>query len=164
MAIIAALWSQVDYRSKQMAPWHAMSKKPQTADNSLLLDYISPFSPWAFYVALRRFHWAVAAALLGTMLVKLLYVLSTALFILQPLLVQRPIQLSMDSFSGRKYNASLVDNTPILAWTASFLDSVSFPAGTNDQYAVQTFNASRPLPGKSFHFLLSRATYHLIAD
>jgi Protein of unknown function (DUF3433) len=148
MAVIAALWAKVDYRSKQMAPWHAMAKRPQSVENSLLLDYISPFFLWSIFSSLHRSHWAVAAAILGTMLVKGLYILSTALFILQPLKAVHHVLLSAsDRFGGDRFNSSSVDDTPVLDWAGVLLHAVDYGPGVTSQYAVQSFNSSHAIQG-----------------
>jgi hypothetical protein len=150
MAVIAALWTQVDYRSKQMAPWHAMSKGPQSADNSLLLDYVSPFFLESLYSSFRRSHWAVAAAIIGTILVKLLYIISTALFVLQSLPVVHHVGLSsMDQFSGEQFSLTAVDDSAAMDWAGTLMDGLEYPLGTSSQYAIQSFKSLSPIPRKS---------------
>ncbi|EOD51132.1 hypothetical protein UCRNP2_2087 [Neofusicoccum parvum UCRNP2] len=60
---IAAFWAQVEYRSKQMVPWVLMAQGPQTAWNSLLLDYIEPMNIISLYNSFLNRHWMVVAAI-----------------------------------------------------------------------------------------------------
>jgi hypothetical protein len=82
--------------------------------------------------------------------VKLLYVLSTALFILQPVQVTRDVPFSStDRFTGDYYNIASVDDTPALSWAGNLFFGVGYPVGMTYKYAVQSFNTAVPIDGNA---------------
>jgi hypothetical protein len=62
LIIVLSLWRQVDYYCKLMQPWQEMYKGPKDADNSLMLDYISPLMITSWIRAVRRGHIPVAVS------------------------------------------------------------------------------------------------------
>ena len=81
MAIVA-LWRQVDYACRRLAPWEELAQEQTNEEKSLLLDYISPFLLTSLYRAIKFRHWSVVASLLGFMLLKVITVFSTGLLVL----------------------------------------------------------------------------------
>ncbi|KAJ2987166.1 hypothetical protein NUW58_g4655 [Xylaria curta] len=67
-----------------MAPWLQLSSGPKDASRTVLLDYISPFPTTAVYQAVRYKDFYVAAAILVTVILRVLIVLSTTLITLVP--------------------------------------------------------------------------------
>ena len=61
-----------------------MSKSPKDADNSLLLDYISPPLLTSWVQAVQRRHIPVAASVAGFAIMKLIILFSTGLLVLTP--------------------------------------------------------------------------------
>ena len=84
LVIVLSLWRQVDYYCKLMQPWQEMSKSPKDADNSLLLDYISPPLLTSWVQAVQRRHIPVAASVAGFAIMKLIILFSTGLLVLTP--------------------------------------------------------------------------------
>lgn len=124
--------------------------KPQPAKDSLLLDYVSPNQAIALYKSIRAGHYPVAVATVGSLLVIAATVVSTGLFVLQQLPVSHhdASMILQDQFNLNLFNASLVDTVPILqAFGLLGNISVAAPAGTNKDYAVQSFNLSEPIQG-----------------
>jgi hypothetical protein len=147
--IIAAFWTQVDYRTRQMQPWEEMAKGPQPASNSLLLDYISPNPVVAFLHSFKNHHLPVTTALFASLLLKVLIVISTGLFALQPVLVPRSLSMgTMDQFQFSGFNASNVDDVAGLVYAGASSSEIDYLPGTNAEYAVELFNTSESVPGK----------------
>lgn len=71
LVIVVALWNQVDYACKLLAPWQEMRQGPSVASKTLLLDYISPWIPSVLLTAFKNGHWAVFASSTGFALLKL---------------------------------------------------------------------------------------------
>jgi hypothetical protein len=147
--IIAAFWTQVDYRTRQLQPWEEMAKGPQPAANSLLLDYISPNPVAAFYRSIKHRHGPIAAVLLGSFLIKVLIVISTGLFMLIPVIGQQLLPMVNTErlqFSG--FNLSSVDDTAGLMYVGALLNDIDYLPGTNGEYAAELFNLSKPMKCK----------------
>lgn len=144
LTIIAALWSKIEYRTKQLAPWKEMSKGFAHADKTLLLDYISPINFIAGVSALKDRHFAVAISVLGSLVIRILIIISTGLLVLQNQIIQhklQPLKVS-DKFDASSFNASSVDTRSYLnVYGVAHLNQ-SFPRGTTHQYAFQSFNTS----------------------
>jgi hypothetical protein len=83
LTIVAAFWGQVVYRTKQLMPWKAMATKPQLASRSVLLDYVSPISPIAFWSATSNAHYSVSLVIASLFILTAITIFSTGLFTLQ---------------------------------------------------------------------------------
>jgi len=149
-SVLAIFWSKVEYYTKVLPPWKLMSIKPQPAKYSLLLDYISPNQVFALWNSLCAKDYTVSVSILGSLLVIAATVVSTGLFVLQPLSVIRLGAMIdyHDEFSFSHFNSSLVDSVPLLLAVGLLSNlSIAAPPGTNQTYAVRSFNASEPLYG-----------------
>jgi hypothetical protein len=149
LTMIAAFWSQVDYRAKQMQPWAVLSlRKSQSAANTLLLDYVSANAVCAFFKSMRRRHWPVTLSILGTVFLKALIVFSTTLFILQTQTIERKVDFTSNTtFKALHYNSSLVDGVPAIIGVGTETQKTKYPPWTNELYAVQPFFLSPVKPG-----------------
>lgn len=142
LVLVTVGWRQVDYAAKSLQPWAEMAKGQATADQSLLLDYVTPFQAVALIRALRNRHFVVASTITVFFLLKCLTIISTGLSSLDQ--VDRNstdvvMQLS-NSFTGDNYeHAAFVDSRA--AYTVYGVQSLnlSYPSGTTAQYAVQLF-------------------------
>jgi hypothetical protein len=96
LVVVLGLWRQVDYYCKLMQPWQEMYKSPKDADNSLMLDYVSPILVTSWIRAVRRRHIPVAASIAGFTIMKLIILFSTGLLVLTPTVVttSQPITLT----------------------------------------------------------------------
>ncbi|KAE8356872.1 hypothetical protein BDV28DRAFT_41853 [Aspergillus coremiiformis] len=149
LIIVAGIWGQVEYRTKQLIPWKSMSQTPRPASQSLRLDYVSDWNVVALFRALKRSHWVVAVAILGTLLLKLLTVVSTGLFMLQNVHVSdAPTRLTADAaFSGAGYDRAKVNGSAALTVAGNRFLNLSHPIGTTDKYAFTPFRASGAVSG-----------------
>ncbi|KAI0440641.1 hypothetical protein F4803DRAFT_552925 [Xylaria telfairii] len=82
LIIVASLWRQVDYQCKSVQPWRCMQNNASTAEDSVLLDYISPLQVISFYRAASNRHWPVVCSVLGFAILKLIILVSTSLLLL----------------------------------------------------------------------------------
>ncbi|PYI19440.1 hypothetical protein BO99DRAFT_458912 [Aspergillus violaceofuscus CBS 115571] len=145
LTVVAALWGQVEYRTKQLMPWRVMAYSgPQPASRSLLLDYVSEWNVIALFRAMRHGDWAVVLAILGTLLIKLLTVASTGLFMLQSVWMEHAAaELRLQArFDGRGYDGSLVDGSAATVVAGARWQELPYPVGTTEEYAFQPFTAS----------------------
>jgi hypothetical protein len=161
--IIAAFWTQVDYRTRQMQPWEEMAKGPQPAANSLLLDYISPNPAIAFFYSFKHRHLPVAITLFGSALLKILMVVSTSIFVLESVVVSRSLSMDMkEQFDFSGFNASNVNDIAGLAYAGTALNEIGYLPGTNAEYAAELFEASKPMQADAYSLTTSSKTF--IAD
>src|SRR6266513_1534694 len=114
LTLLAALWGQVEFRAKQLMPWKIMSTGPAPAKDTLFLDYISPWNVVALGSSLRAFHFPVVLAIGGSLLIKLLIVVSTGLFMLQSTLLDREnaTLVASNAFNGSEFNNASIDARP----------------------------------------------------
>ena len=142
--MVAALWGQVEYRAKQTMPWKVMRQGPAPAATTVLLDYVSPMNILALFAAIRASHFFVALAIAGSLLVKLLTIVSTGLFTLRPEVISNPhATLSLtNKFDGSSLNIAEVNFRPVYTVYGMNTWNLTTPFGTADGFAVQTFNSS----------------------
>jgi hypothetical protein len=133
-----------------MQPWEELAKKPQPVMKSLLLDYISPNPMVSFFRSLKHHHWPVAAGLLGSFVIKVLIVVSTGLFILNPLSRPRevPMQMAERFEFPANFNATNVDDKAGLVYSGVSLGQIEYLPGTNAEYAAEIFNTSTAIKSK----------------
>ncbi|KAH6972861.1 hypothetical protein BKA56DRAFT_555774 [Ilyonectria sp. MPI-CAGE-AT-0026] len=84
LVVILSFWRRVDYYYKSLQPWRELWAGPVPADKSLLLDYITPFQGTSMIRAIKNGHYAVAATIFSFFLLKLIILVSTALFVVAP--------------------------------------------------------------------------------
>lgn len=144
LTIVAGFWGQVEYRTKQLMPWKFMSQEPKPATHSLLLDYVSDWNVVILFRALKQSSWAVVLAVLGTLLIKLITVVSTGLFMLQNVYMKDvPTTLmTQASFDAAGFNGSKVDGTAAMVVAGAWWLNLPYPLGSTDRYAFQPFTTS----------------------
>lgn len=69
LVIVGALWRQVDFANKMLMPWEELRAGPSPVAKTLLLDYISPWSPIGLWMAVKNRHWAVVMSIIGQLLI-----------------------------------------------------------------------------------------------
>ncbi|KAK2762400.1 hypothetical protein CKAH01_16186 [Colletotrichum kahawae] len=97
LVIILAGWKQADYQYKSMQPWWELVKGPSPASRSVLLDYLSPFQPLSCFEAFKNGHYVVAISVLNYFILKIIILISTTLFVVQPTLYKEPIMIHYDN-------------------------------------------------------------------
>ncbi len=121
-----------------------MCKSPSVADKSVLLDYISTALPLVLWRSCRHQDWAVLIASIGLLLYKLLIILSTGLFALQPIIVRHEgvAMSTRNQFNGTGAEARLdaVEGLPLYITYGAQTQGISYPHGTDDKYAIQSFD------------------------
>ncbi|RMJ27014.1 hypothetical protein PHISP_02143, partial [Aspergillus sp. HF37] len=143
--LIAGFWGQVEYRAMQLMPWKAMlTREKAQASQTVLLDYITDWNVVAMVRATRNRHWAVCVAVLGSLLVALLTVLSTGLLMLQSVVLDwTGVGMSAQkAFSGAGYQSGRVDGLAALVVAGVRGFEMPYPVGTTGGYAFPVFNAS----------------------
>lgn len=151
--LMTALWSQVAYRSKQLAPWRTMLyEESSSCPRTVLLDYISPMNPITLFQSMRHKNLDVAITSAGILLLQSTLVLSTNLFLLaqvqvgqpQDLIVTRSFNDSADlsALSTRIKNQTFHYNgsNPANIVLQNLVLDPTFPPGTSSSYAYESFS------------------------
>ncbi|KAK7731299.1 hypothetical protein SLS57_001235 [Botryosphaeria dothidea] len=115
---------------------------PQPAERSILLDFVSPFNPTVLFRSLRTPGTrTVTLAIIGSMLLRLITILSTGLFFVQSILMEHEHKASvLDTFSDpilTDFNSSSIDHRPISRVSAINSNNLPYPLGTTPDYAFQ---------------------------
>jgi hypothetical protein len=127
-----------------------MSQKPQSADQSLLMDYVSGNLLAVVTGSIRYRHVPVITSTVGSLTLILVIIASTGLFVLQPTLIHEETAISvLSTFDGTLFNSSEVDSFSILAVSSiiSGNSSISYPPNTNKDHAVDNFRLQTALDG-----------------
>lgn len=162
LTIFAAVWTRVEFQAKQSAPWRHMCEEPATAEKSVLLEYVSPLQPVALVRAIKNQHYLAVAAIVCSILLRLLIVFSTGLFSLQEVPIGShdvPIQM-LDSLDSNRfqYNSSSFEPYDIL--NAVLFENLTYPEGTNKNLLFQRISA----PGSSPDAIVNVTVDALAAD
>jgi hypothetical protein len=116
LVVVLSLWRQVDYYCKLMQPWQEMHESPKDADNSLMLDYVSPILITSWIKAVRRRHIPVVASIAGFTIMKLIILFSTGLLVLTPTVLTRPQPLALTtSFTMDEFWKTVPDKGTVKA-------------------------------------------------
>ena len=171
---LSVLWAGLDYSVKQLASWSAMSRGFARAEQMLLVYYLSPMSPITIWRSIRHKHLAVTTAVVGSRLLKLLAVFSTALFEIQqlPSAKQTAVFRITDQLSSINLDLTTADTRSVDTAFAILGQNLTYPAGSNNQHAVQSFlptddtlaNAKLTARVDVFSPALSRETVSIILN
>ncbi|KAF5000433.1 hypothetical protein FGRMN_1764 [Fusarium graminum] len=101
LIVLLSLWRRVDYYYKLREPWRQLQSRPSSADDSLLLDYITSFQIKSISQALKRRHYAVAATIAAFFLLKFIILISTTLFVVREINTNGTLNVTMqDTFDA----------------------------------------------------------------
>jgi len=151
LIVIAAFWGQVEYRIKQLMPWQIMSRGPASAENSVLLDYVSPWNVLALFKSLKNRHLLVSLVITASLLLKVAIIASTGLFMLQEVRITHesmPLGIT-DRFDSKAFSTSLDDSRSALTLMGVKRLGLQMPLGTTETLAVQSFMTSDPAQSSS---------------
>ncbi|KAH0283938.1 hypothetical protein KCU62_g8649, partial [Aureobasidium sp. EXF-3399] len=140
----AVYWGNLEYRVRILVPWKLMSDKPQPAEQSVLLDYVSPMQPVVLFSSARAKHWPVLTAAIGSILITALTVISTSLFAVEPILFTQYASMALSSrINNTLFDQNLIDSSPVLSAMTLLSGNLSmaYPLGTNQQYATDMFGS-----------------------
>lgn len=164
--IVASLWAQVEHSAGQLMPWYLMSRSQASAENSVLLNYLTPLRIVSLWRSLKRSHWLVSISTSGSLILGLLIILSTSLLSLE----HRPITkiftkeggfTTLDQFNLTKAPPEQDENgffqSPGYSISNTWYywgmhkHNVPRPSGMTSEYAFQTFKVPDiGKPHKSF--------------
>ncbi|KAF2136700.1 uncharacterized protein K452DRAFT_362381 [Aplosporella prunicola CBS 121167] len=139
LTVVAALWGQVEHRTKQLLPWAILRQNPTAASDTLLQDYITQSQPEVLVHSWKRAHWTVFIATACSLLIKLITVASTGLLVLQAE-QDRPRNCSLTAVDGfgSSFNTSYLGGIPVSNMIALAHRNISFPPGTSADIAFPT--------------------------
>ncbi|KAI1097792.1 hypothetical protein F4804DRAFT_351152 [Jackrogersella minutella] len=85
LSVLMAVWGRVEYHTKITAPWYQLWNGPREARQSVLLDYVSPLLPVAVYQAAKYRDFLVVAAIVVSLALRVIVILSTSFISLVPI-------------------------------------------------------------------------------
>ncbi|KAJ9661402.1 hypothetical protein H2198_001970 [Neophaeococcomyces mojaviensis] len=147
LILFVAAWRQVDYHIKVLTPWHELSKSKAMATRSLLLDYLSTFQAVAFWSAIKNRHTTVILTTVGFVLLKVATLSSTGLLVLEPALVERHTEASLQSqigsgsFNANTTTTTLTDQSLVYTTYGILAQNLQKPFGLGKGLAFSTFSA-----------------------
>ena len=145
LIVIVALWRQIDFHCKSLAPWKVLSDGSAEADQTVLLDYISPLQIVSLWRALCNSHFYVLLGIGGFLSLKLVALASTGLLIPSPTTLRstRLDLVKMASFTGALANFSIAPtlNDSSLFYTAFGVAEHGLPPvdGVHEAYVFEPF-------------------------
>ncbi|KAF2967504.1 hypothetical protein GQX73_g6066 [Xylaria multiplex] len=137
LTLIASFWARVEYQTKISAPWCRILKGTATSQQSVLLDYVSQFQPFAIYSAVKNKDYPVAASTLASLLLRLTIVISTSLIVLSPLDIRiEDVEVTLKSqFVDNPSGLSTGSHLAYTSLTALVSKDVPLPEGISAKYA-----------------------------
>lgn len=151
LTIIMSIWTQIAYCAKLLQPWQELKRGPTSAEQSVLLDYISPILPINLWKAGRLSHAVVLLAICVGLILKLVTVASTGL--LAPVETGMPFESitleTSTAFSAAEYDDYIINiNTlaeSVIDYQAYALiaEDLPFPDGMHPSLAFQKFRLPR---------------------
>ena len=145
LIVIVALWRQIDFYCKSLAPWKVLSDGPGRADKTVLLDYVSPLQVFSLWQASRNNHLYVVLGIGGFLSLKLVALASTGLLIPSPTTLRSACVdlVKTASFTGALSNFSIAPtlNDSSLFYTAFGIAEHGLPSvdGIHDAYVFEPF-------------------------
>lgn len=140
--IIAAFWTKVDYHLKQLAPWRSLAAGQASAENSLLLDYISTWNIRVMFRSGKARQFDVTIGVAATLILQLMIIFSTGLFALEPQIMhQSDIPVTTNFNFAYRPNVS-ADSRDFMTAVAIQDYNLEYRHGTSEEFAYQTFDHS----------------------
>ncbi|KAK6500458.1 hypothetical protein TWF481_010801 [Arthrobotrys musiformis] len=139
--VLAAFWRHLDYQVKLLMPYIELAQGPKHAKLTVMLDYISPFQPVAFWYACKNRHWLVILSAVAFATLKIAVIFATGLFILQGTALQtadKDFLRYQSQFSAAGFEPDVDARAGLTIFGVTALN-LSYPAGTSHKYAIQTF-------------------------
>ncbi|KAI1193575.1 hypothetical protein F5X97DRAFT_328412 [Nemania serpens] len=140
LTLLASFWARVECQTKISAPWCRMLKGEATSRQSVLLDYMSQFQPFAIYTAIKNKDYPVAASTLVSLLLRLTIVISTSFIVLSPIDVRiEDVEVPLKSqFVDDVSRLSATGDLAFSSLTALISKDILLPEGIIAKYAYVT--------------------------
>jgi hypothetical protein len=138
---VAAFWTKVSFHYRQLAPWRSLAAGSASAEQSLLLDYVSLSDPGTLIRSMRSRHLDVSLAVSATLLLQLITIFSTGLFALEARTINRNDVPVTTQLQFANVSTGVNARTFLTALAMRQFD-LKYPLGTTDNFAYQTFNIS----------------------
>lgn len=144
--LVAAFWSRLEYRYKQLMPWKSLRTGKLRASQTVLLDYVSPWSLKVLFTSAKEKHFMVTLPVLGNLLLTLILVFSTGLFSLQETAIRVPVSIAVSQlFNSTGVDLNTTRESPWeIAYGIRYLD-LTRPYGTTAHHLFPHFNISDEL-------------------
>lgn len=142
--ILAAIWARVEYQAKAAMPWINLSRGPNNADKTLLLDYVSMLEGWTVLKAIQNKDWLVAGPLTAGILLKVVIVLATALVTPSVVRISNgrvDVRIGASITNGEN-GLKDVASLPYITMAGLQTENMSYPGGIASRAAYQPFTTA----------------------
>ncbi|RJE20089.1 hypothetical protein PHISCL_07584 [Aspergillus sclerotialis] len=146
--VILVYWGLLEYQAKLLAPWRAMAGSGASARDSIFLDLISPWNILVLPKAVSNKLPVPFLAITGTLLIRLLIILSTGLLVSERVSITHPdrsLVVRRNFINRPGFDPERDDSRIIRVVTAMQKWNLSDPLGTHNGYAFPIIDASQSL-------------------
>ncbi|KAK7921658.1 hypothetical protein PG985_009680 [Apiospora marii] len=145
LTVVAAMWTRVEYQSKLITPWIRLSQPGTPVSQTLLRDYISPFSGLAFFTSLRSRDFMVSITIAVGLAIKAIIVISTGLITLTWTRVQGSYPMVIqDEFLDSDNGLRSAGTISLYIMQGLLYGNLSPPKGISSHYAFQSVQTNLP--------------------
>lgn len=144
--VILVYWGLLEYQAKLLGPWRAMAGSGASARDSIFLDLISPWNVLVLPKAFSNKLPVPFLAITGSLLVRLLIILSTGLLVSERVTVtytDRPLVVQRNFTNAPDFHPEGGDMRIIRMVTGMQKWNLSDPLGTHNGYAFPVIDASQ---------------------
>ncbi|RWA12428.1 hypothetical protein EKO27_g2681 [Xylaria grammica] len=149
LTALASIWARTEYQSKLAAPWMRLSQNSAPASQTIVLDYVSQFSPFAIFTALSKRDFIVSVAITVSVILKILITISTSLISLSWIGLNQnsyPMLLRDEFVDSNAKLATLSTDNSLATSMVKDLRNHNFtlPDGISKNYAFQSIRTDLP--------------------
>lgn len=152
LVVVASAWGQVDFYCRTLTPWSHLRRGCVLAEQSLLLDYVSPILPKVLIAAAAKHDWAVVASSVGILLLRLVVVFSTGLLVLNPtdVSISLPGAVVNSTFSAADYGGvpTAID-TELMRYFEIRQQGLNYQYGASAMVAYDTIDLDSVIPNST---------------
>ena len=144
--VILVYWGLLEYQAKLLSPWRAMAGSGASARDSIFLDLISPWNVLVLPKAVSNKLPVPFLAITGSLLIRLLIILSTGLLVSERVSVthtDRPLVVQRNFTNVPDFHPEGGDRRIIRTVTGMQKWNLSDPIGTHNGYAFPVIDASQ---------------------
>jgi hypothetical protein len=155
------IWQILDLEVKKIAPWVALTAKPVSAEDSLLLDYVGVNPLVVLHQAFRRRHWRILGTTTGLWLANAATIAASSLWLYASTSRTEQILLERTSvFNGSAYHPNRDNISFIYPYFGHGVFNLSLPPWHSGYHVLASFNSSE----KDDHDMLAGLTDAFSAD
>ncbi|QDS75113.1 hypothetical protein FKW77_007352 [Venturia effusa] len=143
MLLLMSCIGIIDFATRLMQPYQALSRSPVPAQRSIFINYLSQFTVVAIWTAVTNAQFAVLFSAFAMLVAPFLTIVSTGLFVPTMLSHQAAMKIDMTSSINLNHtDAKAASQLSLLANSVIYGNS-SWPAWTSDTLVLPSLSTSR---------------------